>query len=1084
MKNRFSQVIEVPFENIRVSPNDFQGRQSEYSEDTVQAIVSKGFYDKSAEPIVVWEDDRLTLPGNYIVISGHSRFEAIKRLRSNGASDLDQIPVKIFNGTLQDAREYAVLESNRGGTEEGLLSDIKAFKLAKNLGKNKAWLKGNFRPESKFEKLDKLSYLADKGRFIEALTSSASNSYPYIERNATWVGTLRKMLPALTDAHENEIFTWMYQGDRKALAMSKEKFMNEVDKRVNRIDFDPDKPLNFANAVSANPYIDPLNEQIKDIEREIDKLGRERDKQLENIKRANAEAKQELIPKFRQRISDIDTLVLRKMQEQDKIRASIGNLERNTVADLFSMDDQPEPAPKKQPSPANNQKNEPSMSNKNAEQIKKLEAAMNIPGISDEERKIYQNALAKLKGNTTMATGKKTSTREAAAKYFKKDGRAKYVRLNSLTVLKQNPRKSIDTAKARMKQAAAGEMEKRAPINIYRQGKQWIVADGNATTVALQEMGYTHVPAIIVSAPNEGENYVAFYNGEKHEFKAESLYAAKKAAIKHFNVPKSKESILAVEYVGDSDNSASPKTNPIDKNPEDIKDAKPPKVKADAYTKIRYKGVFGDFDGDGILNVDDPNPQRAGDKETVEEIKLSDEIAALIDFRKKGAQTEKEFVEVLRKKAQGETDILSRTKTPYSIVNKMRRKMTAGPNDGLTDLVGTMVVFGKHSDIENFRDKVNKGELGQVLEFDDYYTKPKAGYMAYHWNVVYKGSPVEIQVKSERLKKIAGYTHTLYKTGKHNAQRQLELSQLAVSADKGDKAAAAQIDDLLADKNKVIAFLTGDEKLKTSSKPAPDQAKPKYKIGDTFLNTTNNEIVEITGYSDNFYKIDLFKKTGNVVLDSNVEEMQKFEKYVRMGAYKPLPSQNATSKQKKEPSPKFKVGDKVVFSQENKPDVEVTINELRGWTGDGHRYEVKTPEGIYWIAYDENLKLSRNKTSSKTNRITKKQQLAKQQEELKAYQSKIAKAQKNGLSKTEVIRIANKINSTRRLASMLIDGAQDHKDILAPTEDNLRRWAKNPSKYDLQGVDTATDKEPTKKFKKPYAPRKRTWWDQLWDGDN
>lgn len=224
--------------------------------------------------------------------------------------------------------------------------------------------------------------------------------------------------------------------------------------------------------------------------------------------------------------------------------------------------------------------------------------------------------------------------------------------------------------------------------------------------------------------------------------------------------------------------------------------------------KKKYPGVFGDYDGDGILNVDDPNPTQAGDKETVEEVKLSDEIAKLIDFRKEHDERRQEFVAKLKEVAEGETDILSRTKTPYSIINKMRRKMTAGPNQGLTDMVGTMVIFDNVAQLEDFKQKVNAGAMGKVVEFDDYYKKPKAGYRAYHWNVIYKGSPVEIQAKTERIKKIAGANHTLYKEGKAHPEKVDALMAIAVSADKGSKNAQKWIDQVLSNKAQLNTYLT------------------------------------------------------------------------------------------------------------------------------------------------------------------------------------------------------------------------------------------------------------------------------------
>ncbi|WP_421948028.1 zeta toxin family protein [Phaeodactylibacter xiamenensis] len=238
----------------------------------------------------------------------------------------------------------------------------------------------------------------------------------------------------------------------------------------------------------------------------------------------------------------------------------------------------------------------------------------------------------------------------------------------------------------------------------------------------------------------------------------------------------------------------------------------------------KYRGVFGDYDGDGVLNVDDPDPYTPGDGTTVEEVKLADEIEKIIDFRKDYDTARNEFVEILKKHAEGETDILSRTKTPYSIINKLRRKRLAGKK-GLTDVIGTMVVFPDQKSLEDFKDKVNAGKLGEVLEFDDYYKKPQAGYRAYHWNVVYKGSPVEIQAKTERVKKIAKANHTLYKEGKDDAEKLGALMLLANQADKGDQAAMKKIDPVLKDPKALKQYLTEKKMDTTKATKQPDAPK-------------------------------------------------------------------------------------------------------------------------------------------------------------------------------------------------------------------------------------------------------------------
>jgi hypothetical protein len=339
---RFSQVFEVERSKIIVDPNRFQGRVSDYSQDTVNAIVAKGKYDKSGEPIIVWHDNAFD---KYIVISGHSRFEATRQLYEAGQKDLKTIPVKEFLGDQDEAIDYAVLESNRASTEEGLISDLQAYRRAVSQGRNKQFLLGIFKPESKLKKLQQLYFLNPKGRFVEYLASDTALSFPYLERNAQWVGQLRSQLPALTDAHETEIFDYFYREGNKGLKLEKSKFFDLIDKRVNRLDFEPNNALNLHNVVSANVYTDPINEQIKEIDNQIEKWNKEISEKRHLIVRAKDEGKDDFIPKFQNRINEINQAILLKIQEQQNLRQAAGRIERQTTTDLFSTFDEPAPSP-------------------------------------------------------------------------------------------------------------------------------------------------------------------------------------------------------------------------------------------------------------------------------------------------------------------------------------------------------------------------------------------------------------------------------------------------------------------------------------------------------------------------------------------------------------------------------------------------------------------------------------------------------------------------------------------------------------------------------------------------------------------
>lgn len=222
-------------------------------------------------------------------------------------------------------------------------------------------------------------------------------------------------------------------------------------------------------------------------------------------------------------------------------------------------------------------------------------------------------------------------------------------------------------------------------------------------------------------------------------------------------------------------------------------------------TRADYPGVFRDTDRDKFRDADDPRPQQPGDTESIEEVQLADEIGSLIDTRK-------DYVDVMRavkKDLQGlgisGSKVKGRVKTPYSILNKLRRKRLGT----LTDIAGTMLVVPDQSTVEKARKAIERSY--EVLDFDNYYASPLGGYRAYHFVIDKDGTPVEVQLKTERMSKIADASHTAYKTGELNEDALESLTTLAVKADKGDKKAAQEVDKLLKSHKRLTKMLTTDK---------------------------------------------------------------------------------------------------------------------------------------------------------------------------------------------------------------------------------------------------------------------------------
>jgi ppGpp synthetase/RelA/SpoT-type nucleotidyltranferase len=150
-------------------------------------------------------------------------------------------------------------------------------------------------------------------------------------------------------------------------------------------------------------------------------------------------------------------------------------------------------------------------------------------------------------------------------------------------------------------------------------------------------------------------------------------------------------------------------------------------------------------------------------------------------------------VESMKSKSPAGSKIYARTKTPYSIINKLVNKRLGT----LTDMIGTTIEVENQDGLEMLRKRVERGEFGQVLDFDNYYENPKGGYRAYHFIVDAEGVPTEIQLKTRRQKTLNQSSHEPYKKEKLNTTRLNELSLMAQRADEGDREAMEEFDLLM-----------------------------------------------------------------------------------------------------------------------------------------------------------------------------------------------------------------------------------------------------------------------------------------------
>ena len=223
-------------------------------------------------------------------------------------------------------------------------------------------------------------------------------------------------------------------------------------------------------------------------------------------------------------------------------------------------------------------------------------------------------------------------------------------------------------------------------------------------------------------------------------------------------------------------------------------------------SRATYPGLYSDEDGDGILDPDDPNPRMAGDQHGIEEVSIAQQVGKFIDLRSAMQPKLDSLMVDLHQLASPTAKVKGRVKTPFSMINKLRRKRLFG-GKGLTDLVGTMII-DEPANINQYITAIKAGKYGRVVDEENHYTnkgKPDdSGYRAVHF-VIERGTvddgtgkqvplPVEIQLKTKRMARFAARMHTSYKRGDLDVQAARKMADLIEAADKGDHAAAAKFD--------------------------------------------------------------------------------------------------------------------------------------------------------------------------------------------------------------------------------------------------------------------------------------------------
>ncbi len=239
------------------------------------------------------------------------------------------------------------------------------------------------------------------------------------------------------------------------------------------------------------------------------------------------------------------------------------------------------------------------------------------------------------------------------------------------------------------------------------------------------------------------------------------------------------------------------------------------------FNEEMYRGILGDRDKDGTENADDVEPNNPNVSENIEGTKFTDTFRTLLGNKRTYDDSMYSIIGEMEKILPQKFDIIARTKTPFSILKKLvekrlkfkRNEEGKVTNKGLTDVVGTTIATNNTKELMTLRkmigvDNGDNGIFGEVIEVDDKFKIPACGYRAIHYIVLYNGVPVEIQLKTKRMKMLNEFTHPFYKAKDLDCDGMGELAEIVVMADNGSKEAQKEFADIFADKDRMRSMIS------------------------------------------------------------------------------------------------------------------------------------------------------------------------------------------------------------------------------------------------------------------------------------
>jgi hypothetical protein len=278
-------IKDIPLFEVNVDKALFQGREKDFSirsvENIVEAVKSGQFVWANLDPITLWENPN----GKLFLISGHSRFEAFKRLAKDGqkadGKDFEAIPAKILKGELSTAKKTA-LESNTLSTKETDIERAKYYRRLRQDGQDeKKTVEAMKKNEGKnWVNIYAYTFLSPDGKTMAGLKQFIENedtSAQLSKSISKWIGAARKNYPQLANSHEDELYNWMFNqkgyGTGAGAVSNEREFSEKVQMFVNKNtffgQFEVDKPLNILQQLYKSPVEQEYDEQVNEAKKSV-----------------------------------------------------------------------------------------------------------------------------------------------------------------------------------------------------------------------------------------------------------------------------------------------------------------------------------------------------------------------------------------------------------------------------------------------------------------------------------------------------------------------------------------------------------------------------------------------------------------------------------------------------------------------------------------------------------------------------------------------------------------------------------------------------------------------------------------------